>query len=88
MKKLSDKICENRIKIIILTIILIIPAIIGMITTKINYDILVYLPENIETIKGQNILTDEFNIGAFSVSIIENMPPYEIFNLEKNIKKI
>ena len=60
MKKLSDKICENRIKIIILTIILIIPAIIGMITTKINYDILVYLPENIETIKGQNILTDEY----------------------------
>lgn len=88
MKKLSDKICENRIKIIILTIILIIPAIIGMITTKINYDILVYLPEDIETIKGQNILTDEFNIGAFSVSIIENMPPSEILNLEKNIKKI
>ena len=65
MKKIESAICKNRIKILILTLILIIPAIIGTLTTKINYDILIYLPEDIETIEGQKILTEDFDMGAF-----------------------
>lgn len=88
MKKIESAICKNRIKILILTLILIIPAIIGTLTTKINYDILIYLPEDIETIEGQKILTEDFDMGAFSVAIIENMTPNEILTLENKIKKI
>lgn len=88
MKKIGNSICKNRVKILIITLILMIPALIGMITTKVNYDILVYLPEDIETIKGQNILTDDFNMGAFSISIIDNMKSSDILKLEEEIKKI
>lgn len=88
MKKIGDKICQNRVKILILTLILLIPTFIGYINTKVNYDILVYLPKDIETIKGQNILTNDFNMGAFSVSIIENMSPNDILDLENEIKKV
>ena len=88
MKKFGNKICENRIKILIFTLILMIPTIIGVLTTKINYDILVYLPEDIETIKGQEILMNEFNMGAFSVTILDNMEPKDIISLEYEIKKI
>jgi len=88
MKKIGDFICNNRVKILILTLMLIIPAFIGMELTKINYDILVYLPDDIETIKGQNILSEEFNMGAFSVTLIDNMPAKDILELEKEIKEI
>lgn len=88
MKKIGDFIVKNRVTILILTLILMIPAFIGMQITKINYDILVYLPEDIETIKGQGILTDEFNMGAFAVSMLDDMSPNDILNLEKEIKKI
>jgi len=88
MKKFEDFIVKNRVSILILTLILLIPALIGMKATKINYDILVYLPEDIETIKGQNILTDEFKMGAFSVSIIDNMNSKNILNLEEKIRKV
>lgn len=88
MKKIGDTICKNRFKILILTLILLVPSLIGMITTKVNYDILVYLPEDIETIKGQDILTNDFNMGGFSVSIIDNMKSSDILKLEEEIKKI
>ena len=82
MKKFEDYIVNNRVTILILTLILMIPAFIGIQATKINYDILVYLPEDIETIKGQGILTDEFNMGAFAVSMLNDLSPNEILNLE------
>lgn len=88
MKKFGSSICKNRVKILIITLILMIPALIGMRVTKINYDILVYLPEDIETIEGQNILTDEFGLGAFSVTIIDGMTPKDILSLENEIKEI
>lgn len=88
MKKFGSSICKNRVKILIITLILMIPALIGMKVTKINYDILVYLPEDIETIEGQNILTDEFGLGAFSVTIIDGMTPKDILSLESEIKEI
>ncbi len=88
MKKIGDFICKYKINILIITLILLIPAFIGMKKTAINYDILVYLPEDIETVKGQNILTDDFNTGAFAVSIVDNMNSKDILKLEKKIKEI
>ena len=72
MNKYSKYITDNSKLIVILAIVLLIPTIIGYIHTKINYDILIYLPEDIETVKGQNILTDEFKIGAFSFVLVDN----------------
>lgn len=88
MNKFGEFICKYRKVILILSLILLIPAIIGIKATRINYDILVYLPDNIETIKGENILSDEFNMGAFSVIILDNMHTKEILKLEDKIKEI
>lgn len=88
MSKFGEIICKYRKIIIILTLILLIPALIGMKATRINYDILVYLPEDIETIEGENILSDEFNMGGFSIVILDNMKSKEIENLAKEIKKL
>ena len=88
MNKFGKFICKYRKIILILSLILLIPSFIGMNATRINYDILVYLPENIETIQGENILSDEFNMGAFSTIILDNMSTKEILKLEKEINKI
>ena len=88
MKKFGDFICKNKIAILIISFLLIIPAFIGYINTKINYDILVYLPEDIETMKGQKILKDEFNMGAFTIISVDNSSEKEILDCEKEIRKI
>ena len=88
MKKLGEFVCKNKIMIIIVSCLLLIPALIGMAKTKINYDILVYLPKDIETMKGQDILADDFNMGAFSTVVVDNMSSYDILMLEDKIKKI
>jgi predicted RND superfamily exporter protein len=80
MDKISRKIVKNKWLILIVSLILVIPAIWGMLNTKINYDILVYLPDDIETMKGENILTNDFNMGAFSLSVVENMNSKDILN--------
>lgn len=88
MQKFGEFICKHRKTILIIAILLIIPSIIGMKATRINYDILVYLPEDIETIKGEKILSDEFNMGAFSMVILENMKPKDIISLEDKIREL
>ena len=88
MEKLGMAICKNRILILIIAIILLLPALLGILATRVNYDILVYLPDNIETIKGENILSDEFQMGGFSMIILENMKPKDILKLENEIKKL
>ena len=88
MTKIAQKICENKIMILIISAVLLVLSFIGMSLTKINYDILVYLPDDIETIKGQNILTDDFGMGAYSVAIVENMSSKDILELEKQIKDV
>ena len=88
MKKISKIIVNNSKLIIILSIILLIPAFIGYKNTKINYDILVYLPKDIETIKGQNILTNDFKTGAFSFVFVEDKKAVNVLNLENKIRKI
>ena len=88
MKSLADFIVNKRKMFLVLTLILLIPAIVGYFLTKTNYDILVYLPSDIETLKGQEILTDDFHMGAFSISIMEKMSDYEIMEVEEEIRKI
>ncbi len=88
MKKSSKFISNHSLMVVIISILLLIPSIYGYIKTKINYDILVYLPKDIETIKGENILTDKFSIGAFSFVITNNMNGYDMKVLEDKIKDI
>ena len=88
MKRIGKFICEKRKIILILTILLLIPALIGIKATKINYDILVYLPEDIETMKGQNILKEDFDMGAFTTISIDNSNQKKVLDAEKKIRKI
>ena len=88
MKKIANLICKNKWLVIIISFLLLIPSFIGMEKTKVNYDILVYLPSDIETIKGQNILTGDFNMGAFSMVVVENTPIKDILKFENDVKKI
>lgn len=88
MSKLAKTICKHKKIILIITLLLLILSIIGIKNTKINYNILVYLPEDIETIEGENILADEFNMGGFSIIILDDMISKDIEKLSKEIKKI
>ena len=88
MEKFAKKICENKNIILIITGILFLLSIVGIKLTKINYDILVYLPEEIETVQGQNILTNDFGMGAYSVVLADNLSSKEILNLEEEFRNI
>ena len=88
MSKFAKFICRHKKIVIMIGLLLLIPSIIGMKATRINYDILVYLPEDIETIQGEKILSDEFNMGGFSIIVLDNMPNKEIVKLENKIKKL
>lgn len=86
--KFGRLVCQHRKVILGLALLLLIPAIIGMKATRINYDILVYLPEDIETIQGEKILSEDFNMGAFSMIVVEDMSTKEIQKLEERIRGI
>ena len=88
MKRLREFITNHSKLIVIISLLLVIPAMIGFYHTKINYNILVYLPEDIETIEGQNILTDDFGIGAFSFVMVDNISNYDLLTLEDKIREI
>ena len=88
MKKFAKKICEKKKLIIFISACLLVLSFIGMSLTKVNYDILVYLPKDIETIKGQNILTEDFDMGSYSIAVIENSKGKDILKLEEKIKKV
>ena len=88
MKKFSEFICNHTKLIIIISGILLVLSVFGSMLTKINYDILVYLPNNIETVKGQKILTNDFEMGAYSIAIVENMNSKDLLTLQNDIKKV
>lgn len=88
MKKLAKGICKSKYIILIITCILTVFSFIGMSLTKINYDILVYLPEEIETVKGEEILQNDFNMGAYTVVLTENLKSKDIIHLENKLKNI
>ncbi|MEE3343706.1 MAG: MMPL family transporter [Bacilli bacterium] len=88
MKKFGDFIVNKSKFILVMAIILLIPSIIGYVKTGINYDILTYLPEDIETLKGEKILTDDFSFGAYSIVITEGMKDKDILKLEDDIRDV
>ena len=92
MKKLGEIIgkfvVKHKILIVIASVILCIPSLFGYINTDINYDILVYLPEDIDTMKGQDILAKDFDMGSFAMCVVENMSSKDVLNLEEKYKKI
>ena len=87
-KKIAGFIVNHNRLFALVAILLIIPSLIGFVATKTNYNILVYLPSDIETLKGQNILADDFNMGAFSISVVQDMNAKELLHYENEIRKI
>lgn len=88
MVKVGKKIVKFRVPILILSIILLIPAVWGCVNTRINYDVLTYLPEDIETMQGQEIMTNDFGIGAFSMLMVDGMEDKEIVKLKEKVEKV
>lgn len=84
----SKKVVKYRIPILILTLILMIPSAIGMATTRVNYDMLTYLPEDMDTVIGQNELMDDFNKGAFTFLIFEDMTSKDVAKLKTKVEKV
>lgn len=88
MLKLGEKIVNARVVILILSIVLLIPAAYGYLHTRINYDILSYLPKDIETMVGQDILVDQFGTGAFSMYVVEGMEEKDVSKLKEEIEAV
>ena len=87
MQKMSSFIVKHNKLILIIAIILLIPSIIGYKSTRINYDILTYLPDTIKTVQGEDILSKDFKTGAYSIVVLDNMPTKDILKLEDKVKK-
>ena len=85
MKKIGRFIVNHSLLIIVISLLLFIPAIFGFIKTRINYDILVYLPDDVETVKGEKILTEDFGIGSYAFIIVDNMSNSDILKLENKL---
>ena len=86
--KLGKKIVALRVPILILALVLLIPSAIGYLNTRTNYDILTYLPKDIETMKGQDILAEDFGTGAFSMVVIEGMEDKDIVKMADDIEGV
>lgn len=84
----SRKIVKMRIPILIIGVLLLIPSVVGFIETRINYDILYYLPDDIETMQGQDILMDDFGKGAYAIFVCEDMPDKDAAKLKSRIEKV
>ena len=88
MVKVGKKIVKHRIAILIVGFLLLIPSIFGYLNTRVNYDILYYLPDNIDTMKGQEILLEDFKKGAFAMEVIEGMTTKEVTDVKEKISKV
>lgn len=88
MHKFGKFISKNRIGVLMVAILLVFPALYGFIKTPINYDILSYLPQQLDSMKGQNIIDEEFNDAATAMLVIENMEPQDIVKVKEKIAKV
>lgn len=88
MKKFSEFVCCHRFGIVIISLLMLVPALFGYAGTRVNYDLLVYLPSDIETLRGQEILTEEFGTGAFSIAVIEGLPQKKVVELKKQVSGV
>lgn len=88
MKKIGHFVAKHKYLILILSLLLMIPSAMGYLSTKINYDILSYLPDTLETVDGQDKMVEQFGMGAFSMVIVEGMADKDVAKLEKQIEGI
>lgn len=86
--KFGKAVVKLRHAILVIALILIIPSAIGMAKTHVNYDMLSYLPSDMESVKGQDLLMDEFHKGGFSILVLENMKMDDVTKLKKDIEKV
>ena len=86
--RLSKAVVKHRVLILIVALLLLVPSVLGMANTRINYDMLDYLPEDMDTVIGQNELLDEFGKGAFSLIVVEDMPAKDVAALRKRIEAV
>ena len=86
--RFSKAVVKFRVPILIIAILLLIPSTLGMISTRINYDMLDYLPDTMDTVIGQNELMEDFGKGAFSMLVIEDMPVKDVAALKKQIEQV
>lgn len=88
MVNFGKKVVKYRVLILILGVLLLIPSVFGYLNTQVNYDVLTYLPDNIETMKGQDILVNDFGTGAFSMFIVDGMEEKDVAELKEKIEKV
>lgn len=86
--RFGKAVVKHRIFILILTAALLVPSVFGMIGTRVNYDMLTYLPEDIDTVIGQNELLKDFNKGAFTFLIFEDMPNKDVAALKQQVEQV
>lgn len=88
MTNVAKWIARHKVIILLISVLMIIPSILGIITTRVNYDLLSYLPDSLETVAGQNIMVDEYGSGGFSMVVIEGMPMKDVAKLDEKFQKI
>ena len=88
MIKVGKWIAKHRVLMLLIGFLLVIPSVIGIANTRVNYDLLSYLPEHLETVKGQDIMVDEYGMGAFSMVVVENMKMKDIQALEDKFSEV
>ncbi len=88
MQKFGRGVVKLRVPILIVSVLLLIPSIFGFVSTRINYDILSYLPSDIETMKGQDIMLDEFGKGGFSLVMLDGMDDKDVEKVKEKIEKV
>ena len=84
----SKAVVKHRVLILVIALLLLIPSVLGMIGTRINYDMLDYLPEDMDTVVGQNLLKEDFGKGAFSFIVVEDMKPKDVAKLKEKIEQV
>ena len=88
MNRFARWLVKHRVVVVIVCLALMIPSVFGMMATKVKYDLLYYLPEDLDTIKGQNILTEDFGKGAFSLCVTEGLTEVVQADLEESIRNV
>ena len=86
--KFGKWVARHKILILIFAVVLFIPAVFGYVKTRINYDLLSYLPDSLETVSGQDTMVDKFGMGAFSMVVVENMENKEVAELKEKLKDV
>ena len=88
MVKFGKQVAKHKVLVVLVCILLLIPSVYGYMKTRINYDLLSYLPNHLETVAGQDIMVDEFGMGAFSMVIVEGMENKDVAALKEKIEAV